>query len=137
MPTQNYVLVALLAFAVGAMSSLFGIGGGPLLVPLLMYSLELGGNVARGTSMALVIPIGVAGLLRRKFLLKQSLAEFFDLRAFAITAPMTILGSLFIGTILYLTLGYNLELSPSSEILLRRLFAVLLLIIGARMLIWP
>jgi uncharacterized membrane protein YfcA len=137
MPTQNYVLVALLAFAVGAMSSLFGIGGGPLLVPLLMYSLELGGNVARGTSMALVIPIGVAGLLRRKFLLKQSLAEFFDLRAFAITTPMTILGSLFIGTILYLTLGYNLELSPSSEILLRRLFAVLLLLIGARMLIWP
>ncbi len=87
--------------------------------------------------MALVIPIGIAGLIRRNYLLKQSLAEFFDLRAFVITAPLTVLGSLFIGTILYLTVGYNIELSPSSEILFRRLFAILLLIIGAKMLVWP
>lgn len=133
----NYFSSALLAFAVGAMSSLFGIGGGPLLVPLLIYSIELGGNVARGTSMVLVIPIGIAGLIRRKYLLKQSLAEFFDLRAFVITAPLSVLGSLFIGTIPYLTLGYNIEFSCSSEILFRRLFAIFLIIIGAKMLVWP
>ena len=32
---------------------------------------------------------------------------------------------------------YQLELSPASEVLLRRLFAVLLLIIAGKMLLWP
>jgi len=137
MKPLNLLLGAILSFAIGAASDLFGIGGGPLMVPLLIYVLELDGKVARGTSLALVIITGITGLLRRKYFLKQSLAEFFDWRTFLFTAPFTVLGSLLIGTILQLVLGYQFELSPGSEDLLRRSFAIILLIIGVKMLLWP
>lgn len=45
----------------GAASGMFGIGGGPLIVPGLMMVAKLGQRSAHGTSLAAVVPIAVAG----------------------------------------------------------------------------
>jgi uncharacterized protein len=57
-------LILLMAFCVGVMGGLFGIGGGALLVPLLVLVFRYEQHLAQGTSLvALVPPTGLLAFL--------------------------------------------------------------------------
>ena len=61
---RRHILIFILIGAVaGMIAGLTGIGGGMLLVPLLAGVLLLEQHQAHGTSLAVIFPIGVAGLI--------------------------------------------------------------------------
>lgn len=55
------VKLATLGALGGILSSIFGLGGGILIVPALVMALKMGHRRAHGTSLAAIIPISVAG----------------------------------------------------------------------------
>ncbi len=137
----DYVLVIgkislgiFLAFLIGVTSTLFGIGGGPLLVPLLIYFFGLNDSIARGTSLALVIITGILGLFSRH-LAKMDLTQYFDLRTFLIISIPLAIGSLFTIQIISFFSGINVEMDPIMQSSLRKYFGLLLIGLGL-VIIW-
>jgi uncharacterized membrane protein YfcA len=57
------LVLAVLAvgLAVGVMSAMFGVGGGPVMVPFLVLVLEQTQHVAEGTSLLVIVPTAAAG----------------------------------------------------------------------------
>ncbi len=55
--------ILLLGFAVGLMSAMFGVGGGVLMVPFLVLVLGKTQHLAEGTSLLVVVPTAIAGVL--------------------------------------------------------------------------
>ena len=58
--TLGYIVLGLVA---GVASGCFGIGGGAIIVPVLTLWFKIPYHVAIGTSLALIIPISLAGSL--------------------------------------------------------------------------
>jgi uncharacterized membrane protein YfcA len=48
---------------VGILSALFGIGGGLLMVPFMVLVLDKGQHLAEGTSLLVIVPTAIAGVL--------------------------------------------------------------------------
>ena len=134
---SHYVLVIIMSFLIGAIGSLFGIGGGPLLVPVMIYFIGLCGSVARGTSLALVVVSGVLGLVSRGYLQKLNPDSFFELRTFLIMVIPLAIGSLFLSQIIEYFTGVKIDIDPAFEVFLRRAFGGLVILIGAVMVIFP
>ena len=134
---SQYILAMIMSFLIGAIGSLFGIGGGPLLVPVMIYFIGLGGSVARGTSLALVIVSGVLGLVSRGYLQKLNPDSFFEFRTFLIMVIPLAIGSLFVSQIIEHFTGVKIDIDPAFEILLRRAFGGLVILIGAVMVFFP
>lgn len=63
----NFVTVALVGLAAGALSGLFGVGGGLLIVPGLVGVVKLERRLAHGTSLAATLPIAGASMLAYLF----------------------------------------------------------------------
>jgi|DewCreStandDraft_2_1066082.scaffolds.fasta_scaffold00621_34 hypothetical protein len=62
---MKHVLILILGISAGLLSGMFGIGGGILIVPLLIYGLKLSPHEAVGTSLAaLLLPVGFLGALQ-------------------------------------------------------------------------
>ena len=60
--TVVFLLAGLVA---GVLSGMFGIGGGIILVPVLVYFIGLDQHAASGTSLvALLLPVGILGVLQ-------------------------------------------------------------------------
>jgi hypothetical protein len=116
-------IVALLAIglAAGFLAGLLGIGGGVLLVPAMVLVLGFDQHTAQGTSLAVIIPAAVLGSWT------HHRGGRLVLRDAAALAVGGIAGAL-VGSFTALSL---------DEVLLRRLFAVLLVLIALRMLIRP
>jgi hypothetical protein len=110
-----YILLGLLA---GFLSGMLGIGGGIILIPALIFIFGLNQLQAQGTTLALMIPpIGLLAAIRyyQSGNVKLGMAGFICL------------GFLFGGL-----LGANLVHSL-PELLIRRIFALSLLLISLRM----
>jgi uncharacterized protein len=58
---RTLALAAVVGVAAGALSGLFGVGGGILIVPGLVLLLGMGQRRAHATSLAAIVPIAVAG----------------------------------------------------------------------------
>ena len=105
--------------AVGVISGLFGIGGGILMVPAIIFIWAKEPKIAVGTSLAVMIPGAIAGVLRHHFSYHTV-----DWRIAAGLAVGAIVGSAFIG-------------APLANIIsgeaLKKGFGVLLIIFGLRM----
>lgn len=113
-PTLGYILLGLVA---GFASGCFGIGGGIVLVPVLMLAFKVDYHVAVGTSLALIIPISLAGSATNFSLGKINWNIFW---ACAIAGAIgAVLGSLFIQKI--------------PPLYAKRAFAVFLLYAAARL----
>ncbi len=113
-------ILALLAIGLtaGTLAGLLGIGGGLLMVPAMVLITGFDQHVAQGTSLLVIIPAAAVGSFthhRHKRLALRDAA------------------ALAIGGVLGALLGSITALSLDEE-LLRRFFAVLLLLIAARML---
>lgn len=63
MSAARTVKLAAIGTAAGAFSSLFGVGGGSVIVPLLILWLGYGERLATGTSLAAIVLIGALGSL--------------------------------------------------------------------------
>ena len=137
MDIVSIIVVILLSLGIGAASGFLGIGGGPLFVPFLLYVLGLEDAIATGTSHALVVSSAVASLIRQKYVQKRALEDFFDANAYLKVAIPTVIGALTVELIINYILGYPFNISKETEAITRRLFAILLLTIGVKMLIWP
>jgi uncharacterized protein len=112
------VVFALIGLAAGILAGLFGIGGGILIVPGLVFLAGMPIRMATGTSLgALLLPVGLLGAI--VYWREGNL----DLRAALLVA-----GGLFIGAYLGALLGA--EFKP---VVLTRLFAILLLLVAVQL----
>jgi uncharacterized protein len=59
--SQRTVRLAAIGTVAGAFSGLFGVGGGTVIVPLLIFWFGFGERLATGTSLAAIVIIGLLG----------------------------------------------------------------------------
>jgi uncharacterized membrane protein YfcA len=111
--------ILLLGFGIGVISGIIGIGGGVILIPALIWLLGMSQRKAQGTSLAaLLLPVGIFAFWTYY---REGDA---DLRVGLLIAAGFAVGGLF-G-------GWGAQYIP--ELWLRRIFAVTLITIGAKML---
>lgn len=113
--TLIYIAIGLGA---GVLSGLFGIGGGIVIVPALLYLARFQPSTATGTSLgALLLPVGALGAW-----------EYYRKGHLQLDASLWIAAGLFFGAWVGARLAQDL-----SPLQLKRAFAVLLVVVGVRM----
>ncbi len=112
------LILVIIGFAGGVLSGIFGIGGGTILVPALIFILGYSQHLAQGTTLGMLLP--PVGILAVIAYYKQG---FINLKASMLLALGFVLGSL---------LGAKIAIAI-PENFLRRLFAVFLMLIALRM----
>jgi uncharacterized membrane protein YfcA len=105
--------------AVGILSALFGVGGGILMVPFLLLALDHTQHMAEGTSLAVIVPTAIAGVLAHR---RSGYVSFSNA---ALLAAGGIGGA---------WLGAEIALGLDADIL-QVLFALFLLLSGVRTLL--
>lgn len=111
------LLALVLGFAAGAISGIFGVGGGVLFVPTLVLVVGLTQLEAQATSLAAIIPVVAAGAWRQH--------RYGNVR----WRPALVIG---LASIAGVAGGVALAVALSEDTL-RRLFAVVLIAIAARL----
>lgn len=112
------ILFLVIGLAAGVLSGLFGIGGGIVIVPALLYLAKAQPATATGTSLAaLLLPVGALGAW-----------EYYRKGHVNVGAALLIALGLFLGA----WFGARLALTL-SQTELRRAFAVFLLLVAARL----
>lgn len=115
----TYVLVALLGLAAGVVAGLFGVGGGLLFVPALTFGLGLTQIHAEATSLLAILPTVAAGGVQ------QYRYGNVRWRAAVVIGLASVAG-----------VEGGVQLAESiPQHLLRRLFAVLILVVAAQI-VW-
>lgn len=119
---MSFLIPVLIGVSAGISSGLFGIGGGIIIVPLVLYFFKVPQQSAIATSLiSLLLPVGSLGLLqyyRSGFVNPENLK-----------IGLTIAAGMLIGTFF----GAKLATSLQAEIL-SKMFAVFLIIVAIR--IW-
>ena len=110
-----YLVVGLVS---GIMGGLFGLGGGTVLIPILVYFFKMTQHQAQGTSLAAMIP--PIGLLAA---VKYYQAGHVNIKIAALVAVGFFIGGFFGGAIA----------QPVSDPLLKKIFGVFITIIGLNM----
>ena len=119
MDLQTVFILMMIGLTAGVLSGLVGIGGGIVIVPALIYFIGFSQRTAQGTSLAiLLLPIGLLGVIQ------FYKAGYVDIKVTAVIALAFFLGSYF---------GSRIALTVPQDIL-KKYFAVLLLVIGIKML---
>ncbi len=107
-----------IGLAAGVLAGLFGVGGGVLIVPGLMYFSGFGIKEATGTSLgALLLPVGILGALT------YHQAGHLNIKAALVVALGLLFGAWF---------GARLSVAASGT-LMQRSFAVFLVAVAVRM----
>ena len=113
------LLALLIGLLVGAFSGVVGLGGGILMVPALVYFFHMSQHRAQGTSLAAMLaPVGILAFL-----------EYYrngnaDLKTGLLLAAGFTIGAYFGGV----------GAQHVPEVILRRVFAATLIVVGTRML---
>jgi uncharacterized protein len=117
---MTHIYLLLIGVVAGVLGGMFGIGGGLIIVPALIFLLGMKQFDALGTSIAALIPpVGLLGAW-----------EYYENGHMNIKYAVLLAIGLFAG--FYFGAKITLGLSP---VLARRLYAVFLLAVGAKMLI--
>ncbi|MEA2516268.1 MAG: uncharacterized protein QOG16_106 [Actinomycetota bacterium] len=115
--TLPWLLVtAAFGVGVGLLSALFGIGGGIAMVPFMVLLLERTPHLAEGTSLLVIVPTAIAGVIAHR---KRGYVSF---RLAALLASGGVIGA-FVGA--RIALGID-------GATLKRFFAVFLILMGMR-----
>ncbi|MEX2157069.1 MAG: sulfite exporter TauE/SafE family protein [Gemmatimonadales bacterium] len=116
---MTWVLLALLGVVAGVVSGLFGVGGAIVIVPGLVLLAKLPQHTAHGTSLAaLLLPVGLLGAL-----------EYYKRGQVNIAYAAVIAGGLLIGAYFGARLAGSM-----SDVMLRKAFGVLLLLVSVKLL---
>ena len=119
MDIQMILIIILVGIAAGMLSGLVGVGGGIIIVPALVYFIGFSQKSAQGTSLGLILlPVGILGVLQYY---KQGHVDF------------KVVGILAIGFLAGSFFGSKIALSISQETL-KKVFAVLMILIAVKML---
>lgn len=121
MGASTIVILLLIGLTAGILSGMIGIGGGIIIVPALVYLLGFSQHAAQGTSLGLLLP--PVGILAVMNYYKKG---FLDIKVVLIMAIAFVAGA-FLGSKLSLIL---------SEDKLKKFFAVVLLLIAGKMLLF-
>lgn len=114
----QYLLVAVIGLSGGVLGGFFGVGGGVLIVPALVLLLDFDQHSAVGTSLgALLPPVGLLGAF-----------EYWRHGHVNIPFALIIGAGLLLGTYLGATIAVDV-----SALMLRRAFALFLIIVAIRM----
>ncbi len=117
---MSLVFSGLIGLAAGLLSGLFGIGGGVIVVPALLFLVGLTQRKATGTSLAaLLLPVGLLGVLTYA-------------RVGAVKLPVAAL--LAFGLLIGTYLGSRIALSL-PEVVLRRGLAALLVLVAVQLIL--
>ena len=115
------IILILIGLSSGMLSGLVGVGGGIIIVPALVFLLGFSQHEAQGTSLGLLLlPVGILAVLNYY---KQG---YIDIRVIAIMSIAFVVGG-WLGSKLSLVL---------SEVLIKRIFAVILFYAAFKMLGW-
>ncbi len=116
MPLVFYAGFLLVGIFTGAVSGMFGIGGGVFVIPAMVYIFGFSQKAATGTSLAMLLPpIGILAFL-----------QFYKTGHVSVPAAILLIAGFFAGS--YLSAGYAVAL---PDLLLKRLFGGLLIVMGA------
>ena len=107
--------------ASGLLAALCGVGGGIIMVPAFVILLKVSQKVATATSMAVIVPTAIAATVRHVW------NDFVDWEVVLLTASSATLVSFFAA-------DYVKKLGNET---LTRLFAIMILVIGVKMLAFP
>lgn len=112
------IVFAIIGFFAGILSGVFGIGGGIVIVPALIFFGRFTPLTATGTSLvALLLPVGALGAW-----------EYYKKGHLNIPAALMVAVGLFLGAWLGARLAQHL-----SPVQLKRAFAILLVLVATRM----
>jgi uncharacterized membrane protein YfcA len=117
---MNQLLYIVLGLVAGIFGGIFGIGGGTILIPALVYLFGLTQHQAQGTTLAIMVPpIGLLAALRYYYSgnVKLGMAGFICL-------------GFFIGGLIGASLIQNL-----ADPALKKLFGIFLLLVSLRMIL--
>jgi len=116
---MQYLIAGLIGLAGGVSSGLFGVGGGLVMVPAMVYLMQMNIKTAIGTSLVVIIPTALTGALKH-----HQLGNI-DWKVAASLIPMAIIGG-FIGAALTKHL-------PAE--MLKKLFGGFIILAGCRLLL--
>lgn len=112
----SYVGFLLVGAFTGAVSGMFGIGGGVFVIPAMVYLFGFSQKMATGTSLGMLLPpIGILAFL-----------QFYKAGHVSVPAVLLLIAGFLAGS--YLSAGYAVAL---PDLLLKRLFGGLLIVMGA------
>jgi len=120
--TMNEIIVLLVVgILAGFLSGMVGVGGGIIIVPALVYFLSFSQQQAQGTSLfLLLLPTGFFAVMN------YYKAGYVDWKVALIISSTFLLGG-FLGSKLAISIDQNL---------VKKIFAVFVVIVGLKMLIW-
>jgi len=111
---ENWYLYIIAGIAAGIISSMFGVGGGVLMVPILVLGFSFGQKSAQGMSLFIMLPMALAGAIRYK--LNPD-----------IPVNLPVCGMIAIGGIAGAMIGSHIVFNM-PEAILKRVFAVFIII---------
>jgi len=117
----NIMLYILLGLVAGIFSGVVGLGGGVIIVPALVFLFGMTQHQAQGTTLALLVP--PIGILAAYEYYRRG---FVDIRIAALICLGFVAGSV---------IGARIGTSLPEDIL-KKVFGVALLLIGAKMILW-
>ena len=118
---MRWLGIGLIGLAGGFVSSLFGVGGGVIFVPLLVLVLNMNLHLAIGTSLAAIVPTALVGAFR------HFSGGSVDFRAALLLAIFAMVGA-------WLGAGLSLRM---EVVLLRKIFALFLFVVALRLFFQP
>jgi len=117
MPPFEIVTLLVLGLVAGVLAGMFGIGGGAIMVPAMMFIVGYQTRTATGTSLAaLLLPFGLFGVL-----------EYYRNGHVNITAAALLVAGLFVGS--YFGARFTLSL---PDLVVKRAYGVFLIVIALR-----
>lgn len=114
---MEYLIAAFIGILSGVASGLFGVGGGIIMVPAMIFFLKMDIKLAVGTSLLVIIPTAAMGVFKHLHLGNV------DWRVALLLTPTAICGS-------YLGAWLTSDISSAN---LRRVFAGFLILVGIRL----
>lgn len=118
---MHYFSLLGIGLVAGVLSGMFGIGGGLIIVPALIFLMKMKEFEALGTSLAALIPpVGLLGAF-----------EYYRNGHINVKYAVLIAGGLFVGA--YFGARITLGLSPD---MVRRIYAIFLLAVAGRILLF-
>lgn len=116
---MQYFVAALIGLASGLVSGLFGVGGGIVMVPAMVYLLGANIKTAVGTSLIVIVPTAITGALKHYEL------GHINWRLAGSLIPLAIVGG-FLGAALT---------KPLPAETLKKLFGGFMMLVGLRLLL--